>query len=394
MVWAPDRAHIDGKLLQSQMEKAMGQLDSKLKGCIKMMTKRAGKNYDSFKKDSVFVLRVMAAHLVLKKQAFFAAQKAGRTPKSHPPWAVEAYKKMDDEGDLCDDHIGDEQPRAKKNKSTGSSSLPHTTSPATTLQEKILEGRKLGVAVFPSLESDADDQEEPTPPPPPKPPKTNTTSSTRSVYWDPKLKKAVAILQDGSTKHSTNIKVGPNGFLLAEWKIDLNIEPYELEITNDQIGVLEVAVVHPIVFKKPAKINIKRKADTIMEAALKAETEGKRSTITNEAGEGREAKGLGCCSTSRAEADNQCGTNDAGSPDGSAGCSPLGIDHEARDHRDGRLGEGHGGRLAQALERRHPRNQKRPELRHLADSRQDPGCPRDVQQARPSLRTTGSTKST
>ena len=123
------------------------------------------------------------------------------------------------------------------------------------------------------MESDDDDQEEPTPPPPPKPPKTTTTSSTRSVYWDPKLKKAVAIMQDGSTKHSTNIKVGPKGFLLAEWKIDLNIEPYELEITNDQIGVLEVAVVTPIVFKKPAKINIKRKADTIMEETLKAEAE-------------------------------------------------------------------------------------------------------------------------
>jgi hypothetical protein len=54
----------------------------------------------------------------------------------------------------------------------------------------------------------------------------------------------------------------------------LNIEPYELEITNDQIGVLEVAVVHPIVFKRPAM----RKADTIMEETLKAETEGKRST--------------------------------------------------------------------------------------------------------------------
>jgi hypothetical protein len=35
---------LTGKLLQSQMEKAMDQLDSKLKGCIKMMTKRVGKN--------------------------------------------------------------------------------------------------------------------------------------------------------------------------------------------------------------------------------------------------------------------------------------------------------------------------------------------------------------
>ena len=129
---------LTGRLLQSQMEKAMDQVDSKLKGCIKMMTKRSGKDYDSFKKDSVFVLRVMAAHLVLKKQAFFAAQKAGRTPKSHPPWALEAYKKMDDEGDQIDDHIGVEQPRAKKNKSNGSSTSLDMTSPATTLQEKIL----------------------------------------------------------------------------------------------------------------------------------------------------------------------------------------------------------------------------------------------------------------
>ena len=65
-----------GKLLQTQVEKAIGKLDISMKGAIKMLVKRTSLVYDACK-GLAFVLRLMAAHLLMKRQAWADSKKLG-----------------------------------------------------------------------------------------------------------------------------------------------------------------------------------------------------------------------------------------------------------------------------------------------------------------------------
>ena len=64
-------------------------------------------------------------------------------------------------------------------------------------------------------------------------------------------------MQNGMIKYSSKFEAGPNGFVLAMWKADLEIVPLELGITNDNVKSLEVPALDPGVFKRPAKAQSK-----------------------------------------------------------------------------------------------------------------------------------------
>ena len=240
-----------GKLLQTQVEKAIDKLDISMKGAIKMLVKRTSLVYDAYKKDLAFVLRLMAAHLLMKRQAWADSKKLGRTPRSHPEWAIQAYLNITEASSTMSADL------ASLSSSASTASQHSSTSTAdANIRAMILAGRDAGVAFFPGfsdtlgddeedgIEEDDEDQGQ-----------DNEHISCK--YWDPKLKKAVAVMQNGMIKYSSKFEAGPNGFVLAMWKADLEIVPLELEITNNNVKSLEVPVVDPGVFKRPAKAQSK-----------------------------------------------------------------------------------------------------------------------------------------
>ena len=56
-----------GQLLQTQVEKAIDKLDINKKGAIKMLVKMTSLVHDAYKQDLAFVLRLMAAHLLMQR---------------------------------------------------------------------------------------------------------------------------------------------------------------------------------------------------------------------------------------------------------------------------------------------------------------------------------------
>ena len=261
-----------GKLLQTQVEKAIDKVDTSLKGAIKMMVKRTRLVYEAYRKDLAFVLRIMAAHLLMKRQAWEAAQKLGRIPRSHPEWAMQAYLNIT----VASSDVAPLQRSASASSQQSFASAAEEPSDScassrTITRDMILAGRHTGVAVFPMLsdtlgddeedgsEEDDEDQGE-------------DNDCIASKYWDPKLKKAVAVMKSGMIKYSSMIEAGPNGFVLAMWNADLGIPPLELEITNDLRESLEVPVLEPGVCKRPAKAQ----SDNKKRQPAKAQSDNKK----------------------------------------------------------------------------------------------------------------------
>ena len=189
-----------GKLLQTQVEKAIDKLDISMKGAIKMLVTRTSLVYDAYKKDLAFVLRLMAAHLLMKRQAWADSKKLGRTPRSHPEWAIQAYLNITEASSTMSADLAS----LSSSASTASQHSSASTADAN-IRAMILAGRDAGVAFFPGfsdtlgddeedgIEEDDEDQGQ-----------DNEHISCK--YWGPKLKKAVDVMQNGMIKYSSKFE--------------------------------------------------------------------------------------------------------------------------------------------------------------------------------------------
>jgi hypothetical protein len=188
-----------GKLLQTQVEKAIDKLDMSMKGAIKMLVKRTSLVYAAYKKDLAFVLRLMAAHLRMNRQAWAASKKLGRIPRSHPEWAIQAYLNITEasstmSADLAS--LSSSASTASQHSSTSTAEVPRQSSwsAGANIRGMILAGRDAGLAFFPGFSDTLGDDEE-------DGIKKNDEDHGQDneriscKYWDPMLKKAVAVME-------------------------------------------------------------------------------------------------------------------------------------------------------------------------------------------------------
>jgi len=93
--WTPfihDVFCVGPKLLQHDGEVAYELWDKDCKGGLKLAAQKKKMDWLIYRKQNVFVFRVLMAHVMMKKKQYEKALKAGSTPRTHPEWLVELYK--------------------------------------------------------------------------------------------------------------------------------------------------------------------------------------------------------------------------------------------------------------------------------------------------------------
>ena len=117
--WAPVLKTLFGKtsrkLVQTEGEAAFNDWNNDLKNGLAQAARNKGMSWTMYRKEVILVLRIMAAHVVLKKKAYEKAVLNGINPRSHPSWLIELYDLIP-EAEAEDDHDDTEKEKADEGR--------------------------------------------------------------------------------------------------------------------------------------------------------------------------------------------------------------------------------------------------------------------------------------
>ena len=263
------------RVLQTVGEKAFDHWNGLASSAVKLACKKSQVKYEIWRKEVVLVLRIMLAHIKIKKKQWEEGKGA------HPAWLVIFFKAIKEAlHEQNEQDMEPEEPLEPDEEQTNSGNMPGLPSGKENSLEnkvKIMAGRASGKAHFPNLHLEEPlDEELPES-------ESEAGEHIASELWDPATKTASRLMQDGRLFKSIGFQEGPNGFLQAVFEEGGTME---LELTNDLLEFLETPIIDP----KELKAKAKAKAKTKNEAIDNMEGEKKTRKKTTKAKAKREKK--------------------------------------------------------------------------------------------------------
>lgn len=216
------------RMVQSIGEAALDKVDSDRNGAWKALVRKTREKWESWRKETILVIRIMRAHIFMKHSQYEKSKKAGIQPRSHNEWLIHIYEKIanaekdeNEEGDEDEEESEDveksedEKPKAREHKAESVCKKEAESC----MKDKILTGRSSGKAFFPLLVK-AEEEEK---------------KSTPLTWFDSHGRIGKRVLSDGTELTHTSVKLGPNGFLLLGFS---HGPDWESELTNDLVDCM------------------------------------------------------------------------------------------------------------------------------------------------------------